>query len=353
MAVRVHLSALGSAVSDLLRHEGMTPGASRLVADVICAAERDGCTSHGVFRVPGYLHALRSRQFDAAAIPAVSAHGSGDAVVMVDAAGGFGPPAFRAGEATFVDRVRKHGVAVCVLRRIRHFSALWWEVEELAAQGLVALAFVNSRAFVAHRPGGTRPVYGTNPMAFACPRGQGEHPIVFDQASSAMARGELQLLQLAGKTLPPGVAIDLHGDPTRDPTAALQGAQVPFGGHKGTCIALMVELLAGALTGSPLAVEAMQLQASEDTHLPPGGAPTENGEVIIAMDPTALGFGTLEAFASRVEILVHMVKQDPSAGHLRLPSERRFKNRAETSGRGDLVDIPEALYHEIFKTTVD
>lgn len=344
------LSDLGAVVRAALSSAGLGPVASQVVAEVVCAGERDGCHSHGLFRVPGYLHTLRTGQFDPAQPPtAVPEGGRGAGVVVVDVHGGFAPPAFRMAEADLVQRARQYGVAVCILRRARHFSALWWEVEELASQGFVALAFVNSRAFVAHRPGGTKPVYGTNPMAFSCPRGPGENPIVFDQASAAMARGEVQLLQRAGDLLPADVAIDVHGQPTQDPTAALAGAQIPFGKHKGTSIALMVELLAGALTQSPLAVEAMRAQALEDEDLPPGGAPTENGEIIIAMDPSAIGLGTLGDFTSRVELLIDLIKQDPGGPDLRLPSERRYRNRAETLARGGVVHVPEYLFSAIAK----
>lgn len=143
--------------------------------------------------------------------------------MLVDANGGFAMPAFSAARDAFAEKVRSQGIAALAVRRGRHFSALWWEVEWLAAQkGLVALAFVNSAAFVSHSPGRADRVYGTNPLAFACPR-RGSAPLVFDQASAAMARGEVQLHLREGKALPLGVAVDSNGRPTTDPAAALQG----------------------------------------------------------------------------------------------------------------------------------
>ena len=121
--------------------------------------------------------------------------------------------------------------------------ALWPETERLAERGLVAFAFTAALQYVAPA-GGIKPVYGTNPMAFAWPRA-GRPPLVFDQASSASARGEIQIHLRDGKPIPEGWAIGPDGEPTTDPATGLAGAQLPFGGYKGAAIALMVELLAG------------------------------------------------------------------------------------------------------------
>jgi LDH2 family malate/lactate/ureidoglycolate dehydrogenase len=264
----------------------------------------------------------------------------------------------------------------------RIFSQLWWEVEEIAAQGLVALCFVNTAAFVAHAPGGARPVYGTNPLAFGCPRGGGRAPLVFDQASAAMARGEIQLCLRDGKALPAGVAIDLSGAPTTDPQRALDGAQLPMGGHKGSNLALMVELLAGVLTASPSAAVGAAALASaalaaaapsaapagsgaaaplwaastspgslgqrpssaRPEPLPLGGMPTEQGELIIALDPACLGVagGGLAGFEERVEGLLASVASS-MGDNARLPGERRQAQRAKTAARGGLVDVKAEL----------
>src|SRR4029453_3401302 len=103
-------------------------------------------------------------------------------------------------------------------------------------------------------------------------------PFVFDQASSAGARGEIQLHLRDGKPLPPGWAIDAAGNQTTDPAAALAGAQLPFGGYKGAAIALMIELLAGALIGEVFSFEA----SASDTN---DGGPPVGGELLIAIDP--------------------------------------------------------------------
>ena len=88
----------------------------------------------------------------------------------------------------------------------------------------------------ARRPGGTKPLYGADPTSFAWPRGGGRPPLVFDQASSASARGEIMIHQRDGEPIPERRGSDTDGNPTTDPAAALAGAQLPFGGCKGASI---------------------------------------------------------------------------------------------------------------------
>lgn len=342
----LRVGELGTVVERALFRHGLPLESASAVANVVAAAERDGCPSHGLFRVPGFLHSLRSGVFDPKVRPERMDTAPG--AIVVDAHGGFAPPAFAAAEALLVHKAQEQGVACLSIRNVRHFSALWYEVEALAAQGLVSFAFVNSKAFVAHAPGGTSPVYGTNPVAFGCPRAGAELPLVFDQASAAMARGEIQLLQQAGSLLPEGVALDSSGQPTRDPAQALEGAQLPFGGHKGTSIALMVELLAGALTSSPFSIDSLDAPAPREP-LPPGDSPTLQGEFILAVDPGRLGLGSTDDFSERAErLLGHIKGQTPSPGSdLRLPSERRYRNRLATQERGGVVRVPGPLLDSV------
>ena len=380
--VAISLERLYSTVNLALTAHGLNREAAACISSVVTDAERDGCTSHGLFRVPGFLHALDTGAVDGpgASLASLAPTSPAEGVVVVDGGGcSFAAPAFAAGRPELVRRARANGVACLVLQRVRHFSALWWEVEALAGDDrLLALAAVNSAAFVAHAPGGAAKVYGTNPLAFGCPRGEGLPPLVFDQASSTISRGDMQLAMAAGRRLPGGAAI-FEGTETRDPVKALarRGAQLPFGGHKGTNVALMVELLAGVATNSPLAVEAaeelegMALTAldAEAGGLPPGGVPTVNGELIIAVDPTVLfggggggggdggsggsggGAWTSEAFTDRVEVLLRAVQAsaaDPSdEGALRLPSDRRYAQRLKTLERGGEVDLDAKLFSDI------
>ena len=219
----------------LLAH-GFATQQAKPIATTITKAERDGCAAHGLFRLAFYIKAAQFANLTAQA----TLNQPSPAVIQVNANNGFCPHALAIGLPVLVKKAQSQGIAALAINNAFNIAALWPEVEWLAEQGLVALAWTCANAFVAPA-GGTRPLYGTNPMAFAWPRAH-THPLVFDQASSVAARGAIQLHKIEGKPLPKGWAIDKAGNPTTDPDQALQGAQLPFGGYKGSSIALMVEL---------------------------------------------------------------------------------------------------------------
>ena len=307
----------------LLRTIFIAHGTSEAVADVLalnCAsAERDGSESHGVFRMPGYVSTLRSGWVDGRAVPALEE--AATAFIRVDARNGFAQPALQAAAPRAIEMARQAGACVIAIYDSHHFGALWLDVEPFAQQGLVALSTVNSMAVVVPH-GGQRPVYGTNPMAFAAPR-EGEHPLVFDQAASTMAHGDVKIAAQEGHALPDGVGVDGHGRATRDPKAVLDGgALLPFGGHKGSSIAMMIEILSAALTGGRFSCEV-------DWSDHPGAQTPCTGQCVILIDP-AKGAGA-GSFARRVEFLIGEVL---AAGQTRLPGDRRYtaRRRAEDTG---------------------
>eukprot|EP00298_Acanthocystis_sp_HF-20_P013433 c20347_g1_i1.p1 GENE.c20347_g1_i1~~c20347_g1_i1.p1 ORF type:complete len:359 (+),score=156.77 c20347_g1_i1:26-1078(+) len=339
MSVRISLNEVTELCLKALERSGLSKNGCQAIAKTITDAERDGCKSHGLFRLPGWCASLRSGKINPHAQPSVTILPN-TSVVKVDGQRCVFPLALSVGLPVLIDVTKKNGIGIMVAKDIYHFSALWHEVEELAINGLVGMAFVNTNSFVAHH-GGVKRVYGTNPMAFGFPRSgpNKSYPIVFDQASSAMARGEIQLYKRDGHQLPEGVAIDKNGNPTTDPTEALAGSQLPFGGHKGTSISLMVELLSAGLTGSPFSFEAPQ----ENEKFKDNG-PTRHGEIILAIDPVKLwGDNNEESNFARVENLLGFILDgSPNA---RLPSQRRYAERKKTSVTG--VQIPKQLYDDI------
>jgi len=329
---RLTLEQVHALAFQVLRAQRVSDPQSRAIADTITAAERDDCKSHGLFRLPGYVNSVQSGKVTPDAVPQV--HELAPAVVQVDGQNGFAPLALQSGCALLVEKARRHGIAALAVTRIYHFAALWPEVEALAVQGLVALAFTAAMSYVAPA-GGNKPLYGTNPMAFAWPR-SGHPPLVFDQASSASARGEIQLHLRDGSPIPAGWAIDIHGHATTDPAAALAGAQLPFGGYKGAAIALMIELLAGALIGEVFSFEASTLDNND-------GGPPVGGELIIALDPTrCVGHGDRQGQLAHAERLFTKVLAQEGT---RLPSDRRYAARQRTPTQG--ITIPRALYEEL------
>jgi LDH2 family malate/lactate/ureidoglycolate dehydrogenase len=324
---RLDLASVESLARDALLAKGFSEGQASAIANNVTAAERDGCLSHGLFRIPFYVAASGNADCDPTAVPALS-QPSG-AVVHVDAGHGFCPNALEVGLGPLAETARQYGIAALAIRRVYNIAALWPEVERLAAEGLVAFAFTASNACVAPA-GGIQPVFGTNPMAFGFPRSSGP-PLVFAQATSASARGEIQLHKREGKPLPEGWAIDADGQPTTDPEAALAGAQLPFGGYKGSSLSLMVELLAGPLIGELSSRES----AAHDVNKT--GAPF-GGEFLIAIDPArcAPPGQPVDHDARAERILADVLGQEGT----RLPSSRRYTARERSLVEGVDVSAP-------------
>ena len=195
-------------------------------------------------------------------------------MVMIDAQGGFAPLALTVGRMPLIEAAREQGVAVMGLVRVHHFAALWFEVEPLAAAQLCTVACTAYKSTMAPA-GGAIPFFGTNPIAFGWPR-KNAPPMVFDLASAAMARGELMVAARDGHKVPQGVGLDADGLPTSDPQSILEGGiQLPFGGYKGSNIAMMVELLSGGLIGEHFSFEAAE-------HDNKDGGPPRGGEFLMA-----------------------------------------------------------------------
>ena len=317
-----------------LTGSGLSEENAAVLADVMTAAEQDGCKTHGLFRMPGYCACVRSGRANGKASPTLHDRSAG--VVQVDAHRGFAAAATVAGRPLLAAKARSQGVAAMSIANAYQSGVLWYDIDALVGEGLVAFAFVNSRSFVA-AAGGVNKVYGTNPMAFGWPR-PGKAPMIFDQSSSIAARGEIQIRERDGTRIPEGWAIDAHGRPTTDPGAALAGAQLPFGGYKGAAIAMMVELLAVGLTGSKFGFESARDDDSD-------GGPSEGGELIMAMDPAHFGGSRDGSFDFRhAETLFEKILEEEGT---RLPSDRRYAMRRHTRENG--VSVPEWLYEDVMR----
>ena len=334
MAMTLTYNDLQEMIESIFLRAGMSPIQAAPIARVIAAGERDGCKSHGIYRVAGVLKTLKAEKVKGNAEPALVGGDMG-AIVRVDAQGGFSNPAFELGLSILVERARFLGMAAMVINDCAHFAALWPEVEAVAANGLVALAMCPSYASVAPF-GGTKPLMGTNPLAFAWPRNQGE-PFVFDFATAVVARGEIELHRRAGKALPIGWAIDADGTPTTNPSAALAGAMLPFGGHKGSAIGIMIELLAGVMIGDPTSAEALASLGS--TSLTPS-----HGELVIAFSPERFSGGRAGNPFDRAELLFEAVVGQGA----RLPSQRRFASRARAEKDGIQLTDAEVAELDLF-----
>lgn len=321
---RVSFERAEARLTDIFAAAGASPANAASVAWALVTAEADGLKGHGLSRVPTYLAMLKSGKIDGQVVPKASRPKPG--VLAIDAGHGFAYPAIDLAIAEIPDLAREQGIIAAPIRRSNHCGAAGLHVERLAQQGLVAMLFANTPGAIAPW-GGSKPVFGTNPIAFAAPLA-GREPVVIDMALSKVARGPIVAAKQKGQAIPEGWALDVHGKPTTDATAALAGTMVPLGDAKGATLAMMVEILAAALVGAHFGFQA-------SSFLDAAGGPPDTGQLILAIDPHAMGG---HWFDERMRVLVHAIEAQEGT---RLPGVRRLTLRARAQAEG--IEMPEEL----------
>ncbi|WP_043532110.1 Ldh family oxidoreductase [Litchfieldella xinjiangensis] len=328
---RLSLNEIEQLSQDILQRHGFSPAQVQAVADTVVAGQRDECHSHGLYRLLGCIDTLKAGKVVPNAKPVP--HDRAPAIVLVDAGGGFAPLAFRTGLPLLIDKASQQGLAALMINHCVHFSALWVEIEQLTEAGLVALACNPSHAWVAPA-GGRLPVFGTNPIAFGWPR-PGKAPYIFDFATSAIARGDIELHRRDGVPIPTGWGVDGEGRASNDAATVLdKGAMLPFGGHKGSALATMIELIAGPMIDDFTSAESLEWDAGCQA-LP------YHGELILAFDPRRFLGDRTESSLQRAEMLFDSIAEQGA----RLPSQRRYQARMRSQAEG--VEIPDALHEDL------
>ncbi len=298
-----------------------------ILADLIMKAERDGSLSHGLFRLPAYVTGLKSGKINGKARPEIKKISS--SVIKVLGNNCLAPMVLSKGIPELVKAAKENGVAILAIINSHHMAAMWPETEAIAEEGLVAFACTSYKPAVAPA-GAIKPLYGTNPISFAWPR-KGKTPVVYDMATASMAMGEVQVAKREGHKVPLGTGLTKDGKETTDPgQIADGGVLLPFGGYKGSGIAMMVELLAGALVGDNFSYET----AAKDNN---DGGPPSGGEFILAISPDKLSGNDWNKHSD--EFFDKMKSMDG----VRLPGERRHKNRLDKGPR----NINEELINKI------
>jgi LDH2 family malate/lactate/ureidoglycolate dehydrogenase len=262
--------------TECLARLGAPPTTAGSVAASLVLSNLVGHDSHGVIRLVQYANWIRDGQIRPAAEPVVRRHRG--AVAVVDGGWGFGQLAARMATDHVREIARDYGVAAVAIADCNHIGRLGEYVGSLASDGLMGMAWCNSGPVVAPF-GGTGRALGTNPFAWAAPSGD-DHPLVVDFSTAGVAEGKLRIAAAAGNPVGPGLIVDVTGQPTIEPADFFAGgALLPFGGHKGSGLSVMIELLGGLLTGMGVACSPRY-----------GGG---NGTIVMAMD--------VEAFTDRAE----------------------------------------------------
>lgn len=326
--VDVDRSRAESVATRAFEAAGISTADARLTARVLIDADARGKHSHGLLRLPRFIRGVEHGNVNPAGeITTVRDHG---ATATLDGGSRLGPVVALEALAEATSRADEYGVGVVGVHNSNHLGMLGYYTDKARAEGYVAIGMTNTEP--AMPPfGGAESILGTNPLAIGIPT---DPPFNLDMSTSSISRGEVFELSEQGGTLPEGVALDADGEPTTDPDAALEGVILPFGGAKGSGLAIAIEILAGGLVGA-----AMGHNVSGTYH-------TENectkGDLFIVIDPAALGG---EAFTEKATAFVNTMKSLPRASdvdEIRLPGESSAQ-RADA----ETITVEDDLWEEV------
>jgi ureidoglycolate dehydrogenase (NAD+) len=327
-SLTISAAALRRFIQDALGSVGMSTADAETAAEVLATADEFGVSTHGVKLLPGYLRRLKGSGAKPAGRPHVIREGPAWALVDGDSSLGVIIGVF--GMQTAIDKARSAGIAYVGVRNSGHFAAAGYYALMAAKAGLVGISVANDTPSVI-APGSRAPVLGTNPFSYAIPAGR-HPPILMDMAISTVAGGKVYQSRMLGKPIPDNWIVDRDGQPTTN--AELypeQASLVPAGGYKGFGLGLLIESLAGLLSGAEVTFGiASWMLAGTDQ-------PTHHGAAFIAIDPAVLG--PREEFLERVDKLIDEIHATPTAAgveRIMVPGDREFAQQ-ERARREPLI----------------
>ena len=312
----------------LLRTGGMPSGDAALVARLLVRADLRGYPGHGVTRIPSYLSWIKDGTINLRKGIEIEREGKISAVIEGNHT--IGQVAATAAMNLAIKKARAHGTGIVCLRHASHTGRLADYMEMAAEAGLIGMGAVSVGAGTTTFYGGMERITGTNPIAFGIPARNGQH-IILDFATAAMSMGEIQKRVARKESIPDGVMLDGHGQPTKDFKVFRgppRGVFLPFGGYKGSGIAVMTEILGGILSGNGLGAEWWAR-----------GGHGVNGVFLQAI--AVEEFQPLDAFFDRIDQLIALVKSKrPAPGHkeILLPGERARHTEAKQVRDGVHID---------------
>ncbi|MDH3636190.1 MAG: Ldh family oxidoreductase [Gammaproteobacteria bacterium] len=317
-------------VDDLARRALAGCGAHGQQLDIavqsVVDAECDGIRTVGLGYLPLYCGHLQVGKINRDAQPS---HAQiTPSALRAHADSGFAHAAFVDSETDFYALARSQGIAALSIVDSYSAGVVGWFVQRMAGAGLIGIGFANSPSAVAPAPG-ARPFFGTNPMAFAIPR-NGNVPVIADMATSQVALVTIKKAAAEGRSIPVGWGYDKDGNDTTDAAAVINGgALAPAGGYKGMLLGLLVDLLAGVLSGPHCSFQAPVFKDNT------GGEP-KVGQFFIAISPGAFAPGGDKAYSTRLETMLTALAQEPG---VRLPGARRHETRLRVETDGVTVPI--------------
>jgi len=317
MSLTLAIEPLTQTIKKILECYGTPPHIAEVVAESLVEAEAKGVSSHGISRLSSYVSSIKTGTLIPYAEPSVI-HTSG-ATTLLDGNFGFGIYIGSKAVELALERSKEFGVSIVLIRHIHHSGMLEYISEQVSRSKQIGIIFVNAHPVVAAPEGGSR-IIGTNPISISIPRRNGSFN--FDFAISKVSFGKVRQAAREGQKLEEGLAVDRFGKPTVEPNEALMGALLPFGGIKGFGIGMVVDILAGILSGSKAGPEVVTWNDL--------GLKWNNGMMVMCIDITH--FMEFNEFVNRVEHYLNSVKE--KMPRKRIPGELRQDKlrRAKSSG---------------------
>ncbi|MDP5240579.1 Ldh family oxidoreductase [Uliginosibacterium sp. 31-16] len=317
--VRIAYAELSRKVATALEAAGVPAVIAALEAEVMAEADLTGVPSHGVRMLPPLLAALKDGRVTAA--PDIRLKREFGATSLLDGDNGPGRTTSCHAMNDAVARARQFGIGACLAMHTTHWGRAHAYAYRAAQQGMIGICTTNAMPTMAVW-GGTGKIIGNNPLAISIPRAETQAPLVLDMAMSQAAVGKVGTWLREGREVPQGWGLDASGQPSTDAKAILGGAVLPFGGHKGAGLALMMELLTAALAGGAFGNEII---AGDRSGLDP-----DSCKLFIALNPAA--FGGTDVFEARVADYLAYLGQD--AAPFTWPGERGWTERDENLVQG-------------------
>jgi LDH2 family malate/lactate/ureidoglycolate dehydrogenase len=319
--IRISYAHLVEGISTALERAGVPSSLASVEAEVMAESDLMGVASHGVRMLPALLQGFaEGRANPAPNITIIKEHG---AMCMID--GDHGPGRYISVYAMqlAVEHAKQFGIGACLAVRASHWGRAFAYAERATREGMIGICTTNAIPnMVAWNS--SLPLLGNNPLAIGVPR-KGSHPIILDMAMSQAAMGKIGTYQREGKPTPDGWGLDSDGKPTNDPQAILSSKRIlPFGDHKGAGLAVMMELLTGALSGGMLSREIAQHDAS--------GLDSDASKLFIALDVNA--FGSEDQLAAKIEWLAQWLHTTEPTLDISFPGEHSWQTREENLRNG-------------------
>ena len=312
---------LKKVISEILKGYGENEKSALLAADCLVKADMRGISTHGTYLLIPMFQRVKARMLD---LPTkITLVKENNATSIIDGGNGLGQLAARKAMDISIKKAKKYGIALTLVRNTNNISFLGYYSNLAVQEGMIG--FIGCNAASSMAPWGSSKAFiGTSPMSISIPAKK-EKPIILDMSSSIVARGKIRKASRNKEEIPLGWAIDEDGNPTTDPNEALKGTLLPIAGPKGSALAIVIDIIAGMLSGSRFGPEVKTFHKLK-------GA-TGVGVFCMAIDISQ--FIELELFYSKIDEYIWSIK-----------NLKKLKNTSEIYLPGEIEFIREQKSHE-------